>query len=145
MMRINKMLKSCCLLVCALAALGVFSAATAPPAHAQIIKPQGIPIPSFFFSPAERRAREACAQELPNCRTAVRAQMEQEMAVSLALPWVMLGIAVLAVLFWLRGQERKKAQARLAARANHNPGAFRKLDRDRTERAKDDEDADELN
>ncbi len=123
---------------------GSLGVTVAPPAQAQIIKPQGLTIPGFFFSPAERRAREACAQERPECRTAVRAQMEQEMAISLALPWVLLGAAVLGVLFWLRGQEKKKQRASLAARARHEPGAFRKFDRDRAERAKDaaDEEAD---
>ena len=45
------------LLVAAVLALGC--GAGAPPAAAQVIKPGGIPIPSFFFPGAERRAREA--------------------------------------------------------------------------------------
>ena len=70
----------------------------------------------------------------------VRAQMEQEMAVSLMMPWIMLGAAVLGVLFWLRAQERKKQRMRDAARLHHDPGAFRKLDREAKPRNRADED-----
>jgi len=106
----------------------------ATPAQAQVIKPGGIPIPAFFFSGAERRAREACAQELPNCRASVRAQMEQEMAISLTFPWIILGVGILAALFYLRKQEKEKLRARTLARAHHDPGAFKKLDREKSER-----------
>lgn len=127
-------------LVLALALVAMFSATGAAPAHAQVIKPYGMPIPSFFFSRAERRAREACADELATCRASVRAEMEQEMAISLVLPWITLGIAVLCVLFWLRAQDKKKELARQAARKHHNPGAFRKLDREPKAPSDDNED-----
>ena len=71
---------------------------------------------SFIFPASERRAREACAQELPNCGAAVCAQMEYEMAISLTIPWIILGVGVIIVLMWLRSQEKKKAKARLLAR-----------------------------
>ena len=98
-----------------------------------------------FFPASERRAREACAQELPNCRAAVRAQMEYEMAISLTIPWIILGVGVIIALMWLRGQEKKKAKARLLARAHHNPGAFRKIDSEAKEKSNDDDDAETLN
>lgn len=121
-----------------------FSGVAAPrPAAAQVIKPYGMPIPSFFFPAGERRAREACAEESPNCRASVRAQMEQEMAISLVIPWILLGAGVLLVLFYLRAEEKKKAKARELARRHHDPGAFRKLDRDKTEKKKTDDDDDE--
>ena len=129
------------------AVLTVFVGVGAPrPAEAQVFKPQGMPIPSFFFPAAERRAREACANNEPNCRASVRAQMEQEMAISLTFPWIILGAGVLVVLFYLRKQEKKRAAVRALARRNHDPGAFRKLDKDKTERkrASDDDDADQL-
>ena len=93
-----------------------------------------------FQKAGERRAREACAEESPNCRANVRAQMEQEMAISLILPWILLGAGVLIVLFYLRAEEKKKAKARELARRHHDPGAFRKLDREKTEKANTDDD-----
>lgn len=114
------------------------------PASAQVFKPTGMAIPSFFFPAAERRARDACADNLPNCRASVRAQMEQEMAVSLVIPWVILGVGVLVVLFYLRKQERAKARARALARRHHDPGAFRRLDKDKTAQKNMDDDVDQL-
>ncbi len=125
------------LFVLVFALLAICSGAGAPPANAQVIKPYGIPIPAFFFSGSERRAREACAAELPECRVTVRAELEQEMAVSLMLPWLGLGLAVLGALFWLRAQDKKKERARAAARRHHEPGAFRKLDQEPKARTKD--------
>lgn len=116
------------------------------PAHAQVIKPYGMPIPSFFFSAGERRARDACADNRPECRASVRAQMEQEMAISLVIPWVILAIGILIVLFYLREQERKKAKAAGIARSHHDPGAFRKLDREPRTKGNnaDDDDVEDL-
>ena len=108
-----------------------------------IIKPYGIAIPSFFFNSSEQRARDACAQERPECRASVRAEMEQEMAISLVIPWIILAGGILYALFFLRGQERAKQKARMAARQNHNPGAFKKLDREKDERKRGDDDDDQ--
>ena len=125
-------------------ALALLSVATAPPVAAQIIKPYGMAVPSFFFSGTEQRAREACAENRPECRASVRAQMEHEMAISLVIPWVLLGIGVLVVLFSLRNAERKKVKAAEAARRHHDPGKFRKLDREKSEQRNTDEDAEDL-
>jgi hypothetical protein len=139
-------MKRCRLLFFAFAAvLGLSGVGYFSPAAAQVFKQQGLPIPAFFFSAAERRAREACADNLPNCRASVRARMEQEMAISLTIPYVVLAIGLLVVLVWLRGHEKKKARARALARRHHDPGAFRKLDKDKTEkRNADDDEADQL-
>jgi len=130
------------------AVLTVLAGVGAPrSAEAQVFKPQGMPIPSFFFPAAERRAREACANNESNCRASVRAQMEQEMAISLTIPWIILGIGVLVVLFYLRKQEKARAAKRALARRNHDPGAFRKLDKDKADKKRsngDDDDADRL-
>ena len=132
-------------LILALAVMAFFAGPGASPAQAQVIKPYGMPIPSFFFSPGEERARDACAQNLPTCRASVRAEMEQEMAISLVIPWIILAVGVLIVLFYLRAQEKKKAQARAAARKHHDPGAFRKLDRERNAKSNSgDDDAEDL-
>jgi len=120
--------------------LGVTGPASAGQA---VIKPYGMPIPSFFFPAAEQRAREACAQERPECRASVRADMEQEMAISLVIPWVILGVGILIVLLYLRKQEKAKQKARMAARQHHDPAAFRKLDREKEERKRGDDDDDD--
>jgi hypothetical protein len=128
----------------------VFVAATVwvlggvPSAHAQVMKPNGMALPGFLFPAAERRAREACLQQRPECRASVRAQIEQEMAYSLLIPWVLLGGAILGVLLWMRGKEKQKERARLVARAHHEPGKFRKLDHDSDERPKQTDNDDEL-
>ena len=124
--------------------LAICSTAGAPPANAQVIKPYGIPIPSFFFSGVARRAREACAEERPECRASVRADMEQEKAVSLMLPWLLLGLAILGSLFGLRAQDKKKERARAAARRHHEPGAFRKLDQEPKVRTNDPDEDDDM-
>ncbi len=100
----------------------VSAAETAP-----VIKPMGMAIPSFFFSTSEARQRDACANGLAECRPSVRAKMEEEMAYSMILPWVLLGGGVLGALFYLRAQEQKKQKKRLAARRHTDSGKFRKL------------------
>ncbi len=119
--------------------------ATAVPAQAQTMTKNGYALPGFLFSPGERRAREACAQGRPECRASVRAQMYYEMSISLIVPWALLGIAVLGVLGWMQMQEKKKQKARLRARAHHDPSKFRKLDSEREERTRNqDDDEDNL-
>ncbi|MBY0508941.1 MAG: hypothetical protein K2P94_02205 [Rhodospirillaceae bacterium] len=137
-------MKRCRLLFCAFAVvLGLSGVGYTPPAAAQVFKQQGLPIPSFFFSGAERRAREACADNLPNCRASVRARMNQEMEISLTIPYIVLAVGLITALVWLRGQEKKKAKARALARAHHDPGAFRKLDKEKKEKRDTDDDEDE--
>jgi hypothetical protein len=141
-------MKRCRLLFFAFAVvLGLSGVGYAPPATAQVFKQQGLPIPSFFFSGAERRGREACADNLPNCRASVRARMNQEMEISLTIPYIILAVGLVIVLVWLRGQEKKKAKARALARSHHAPGAFRKLGQEKKDKRAaddDDEEADQL-
>jgi hypothetical protein len=106
------------------------------PARAQVMKPDGIALP-WFRSPAERRAREACEQNLPECRASVRQQIADEKAASMITPWLILGVGILVALLWLRVQEKKKLKKRASAQRRHNPETFRKLDRAREERPAD--------
>ena len=107
---------------------GVFFAAPVQAAEtAPIIKGRGIAIPSFFFPSLKARQRDACANELAECRPAIRAEMEEEMAYSMILPWALVGVGVLGSLFYLRAQEKKKQKQRLAARRRTDPAKFRKL------------------
>ena len=122
-------------LILALVGCG-YVAGSAAPARAQIMKPDGFTLP-WFRSPAERRAREACEQNLPECRASVRRQIAEEKAASMVTPWLILGAGVLVALLWLRMQEKKKEKKRARAQRQHNPDAFRKLDRTKEERAAD--------
>jgi hypothetical protein len=122
--------------LCLLLLLVLGAGVLASPARAQIVKPDGMTIP-WFHSPAERRAREACEQNLPECRASVRQEIAKEKAASMVTPWLILGFAVLGVLLWLRGQERRRERKRAAAQRHHDPQAYRKLDRTREERDAD--------
>ena len=83
----------------------IFAAATmwtlggVPIAQAQVMKPNGMALPGVLFPAAERRAREACLDERPECRASVRAELHQEMSYSLLVPWALLGFAILGGLF----------------------------------------------
>jgi hypothetical protein len=124
------------LLLLLIIAFAGFSGPGVPSAQAQVFKPTGLTIPSFFFPQGERRAREECKANGPNCRAAVRAQLEHEMAISLTIPWIILAAGVLWALIALRKQEKKKQRQRAAARRHHDPASFRKLDRDENEKQK---------
>lgn len=114
----------------------------AAPAYAQVMPAQGLDLP-WFRSKSEQAQREACRRNQPDCRSSVREQMEFEQSITVTLPWAGLGVAILAVLFWLRAQEKKRERQKKIARMHHTPGAFKKLDKEKKERsAGDEEDAD---
>ncbi len=112
--------------------------ASALPVSAQIMPQQGIPLPGFR-SRAEELARRACRENLPECRASVRAQMDLERNITIIAPWAALGVAILAVLFWLRAQEKKKERKRLDARRRHDPSTFRNLDKTQADRDREKE------
>ncbi len=74
----------------------------------------------------------------------MRAEMDQEKALSMVIPWIIVGVGILIALFHLRAQEKKKAQARAAARRHHDPGAFRKLDRDRNAKSGNEDEPEDI-
>lgn len=107
-------------------------AASALPASAQIMPEQGIPLP-FFRSRSEEIARRACMEGLPECRASVRAQMEFERSITVAFPWALVGVVLLGILFWMRAQDKKKAQHRAQARRRHDPAKYKNLDKTKAE------------
>ena len=122
----------------------LLACAELPPAQAQVMPPQGVDLP-WFRSASERAQRDACRRNLPECRASVRAQMQFEASITVILPWVALGVAILGALFWLRGKEKKRERQRRLARMHHTPGAFKKLDKSKdAKRDDDDEEADRL-
>jgi hypothetical protein len=109
----------------------------AAPASAQVMKRDGFTIP-WFHSAAERRAREACENNQPDCRPSVRQQIADEKAMSLITPWLILGAVVLGALFWLRKRDQDRLKKRRQAQRKHDPKAYKKLDQDKEERAAED-------
>ena len=103
------------------------------PASAQIMRRDGFTIP-WIHSAAERRAREACENNQPDCRPSVRADMDQEKAISLLFPWMLAGGIVLGALFWLRKREQERLKRRRSAQRKHDPKAFKKLDQSKEDR-----------
>lgn len=126
------------------AAAMVWLVAGVPSAEAQVFKPNGMALPGFLFPAGERRAREACIEERPECRASVRAQIYQEMSYSLLVPWILVGFAAIGGLIWLRGKEKQKERARMASRARHEPGKFRKLDAEPDDRPKQTDEEEDL-
>ncbi len=112
----------------------VLACGIAPEAGAQIMKRDGFTI-DFFRSPAERRAREACENNQSDCRPQVRAQIDQEKAISLLLPWAIAGAIILGILLWLRKLEQQKLKKRREAQRKHDPKAYKKLDQTKEDRA----------
>jgi hypothetical protein len=102
---------------------------------------QGLTLP-WFRSRSEEIQRDACRRNLPECRASVRAQMDIEQSITVILPWAALGLAVLGVLFYLRAQEKKRERKKKLARMHHNPGAFKKLEKEKQARSEEDDEAD---
>ena len=98
------------------------------------MKRDGFTIP-WFRSAADQRARDACLNNQPDCRPSVKADIDQEKAISLIVPCALLGFAVLGVLFWLRKLEQDKVKKRRDAQRKHDPKAFKKLDQTKEDRA----------
>lgn len=110
------------------------------PVRAQEMRTPGIDF-GWFRSSTERAQREACRRNLPECRAAVRAQMNIERSITVIVPWASLGLAVLGVLFWLRKREKKREQAKKLARMMHTPASHKKAEQQReAKRKRDDED-----
>ena len=108
----------------------------AAPASAQIMKRDGFTI-DWFHSAGERRAREACENNQPDCRPSVRAEIDQEKAISLIVPWALAGGVILGALFWLRKREQDRLKKRRAAQRKHDPKAYKKLDQSKEDRAEE--------
>jgi hypothetical protein len=111
------------------------------PARAQVMPEQGITLP-WFRSRSEQIQRDACRRNLPECRAAVRAQMDIEQSITVILPWAALGAAVLGVLFYLRAQEKKRERKKKLARMHHTPGSLKKRENEKQARGDDDDEAD---
>ena len=116
-------------------ALAVF-VGFAMPARAQDMGDNGFTLPDFLFSRAEQLARANCINDLPNCRSDVREQLDIERAVSLVLPWFLLALGLVYLLRYMRQKEQRKAMHRRMAQRKHAAGAFRKAEDEKEETAR---------
>jgi hypothetical protein len=107
------------------------------PAAAQIMPDNGIDFGRFFRSRQEQMAREACENNLPECRADIRRQMQEEKSLSLLTPWILLGLGILGVLLVARKREKAKEKHRREAQRKHVPGAFKQLDKGEDKSAAD--------
>ena len=73
------------LLPVVVAAVATPPAAMAAPATAQQMHDDGVALP-WFHSRAEQMARDACENDLPECRDSVRKQLATEKAITRTLP-----------------------------------------------------------
>lgn len=105
-------------------------------ARAQDMGDNGFTLPDFFFSRAEQLARANCINELPNCRSDVRDQLEIERMVSLIAPWFLLALGLVYLLRYMRQKEQRKAMHRRMAQRKHAAGAFRKAEDEKEETAR---------
>ncbi len=99
--------------VLSLGGLGVALSPT--PAAAQKMSEDGIQLP-WFHSRAEKLARQACEDGLPECRDSVRQRIATEKAITITAPWVGLCLVLLGAARFsrMREQKRRKKQEELA-------------------------------
>ncbi len=135
--------------VIAVLALILFGLLAPAPASAQVMRDDGLVLPSFFFSSAQQNARRACLAELPECRDSVRQQIATEKAISRMLPWILVCLAIWAAVRFVNMREKKRERARQNAARHHVRASVRERDakeearaKARAERENEDDDAD---
>jgi hypothetical protein len=96
--------------------LGVVGGALAPtPAAAQKMSEDGMQLP-WFHSRAEKLARQACENDLPECRDSIRKKIATEKMITRTAPWVLLCLFLLGMSRYSRMREnrRRKKQEEIA-------------------------------
>jgi len=99
----------------ALLLLGVFGAASS---RAQVMHDDGLPLP-WFHNRAQQMARQACEDDLPECRDSVRRQLVTEKMITNLLPWVLLCLVMLGAFVYVRRQEAVREGRRNQAARQH--------------------------
>ena len=94
------------------------------PAAAQKMHTDGMQLP-WFRSKAQIIARQACEDELPECRDSVRKQLATEKAITSMAPWAMLAFAIIGALLYARRQEILKERRRQDAAREHTRSSAR--------------------
>jgi len=116
-MRRERAIVRCVLGLC-IGAMLLLSALGPTPAHAQVMRDEGFLIP-WFHSRAEKLARQACQEELPQCRDSVRQQMAAEKAFTIFAPWVLLALFIWGAVIYVRRKEAQKEARRHEAERHH--------------------------
>jgi hypothetical protein len=106
-----------------------FAAFAPVPARAQIMHEDGVPIP-WFHSRSEKLARQACMQNLPECRDSVRQKLATELMITNLAPWVMICLIVLGAVMYVRIRDAKREARRQAAQRHHAQTAASRPPRD---------------
>jgi hypothetical protein len=95
-----------------------FGAFAPLPAQAQIMHEDGVPLP-WFHTRAEKLARQACMQNLPECRDSVRQELALELMITTLAPWVLLLLVILGAVIYVRRQEAVREVRRHEAQRHH--------------------------
>src|SRR5262249_52341489 len=88
------------------------------PAQAQVMRQDGMTLP-WFHTRSEKMARQACADNLPECRDSVRQKMVVEQIITLLAPWVALALILLIGSMYLRVRDRMREKRRHEAERVH--------------------------
>jgi hypothetical protein len=92
--------------------------AGASPARAQIMHNDGVALP-WFHTRAEKLERQACEDNLPECRDSVRQQLAVEHMVTILAPWILLCLVMLGAVMYVRRRDAARERQRHQAERQH--------------------------
>lgn len=96
----------------------VLGAGLAAPARAQVMHNDGFSLP-WFHTRAENLARQACEDNLPECRDSVRQKLVAEHLITTLAPWILLCLIILGAVVYTRRQEARRERRRHEAERQH--------------------------
>ncbi|TAK97912.1 MAG: hypothetical protein EPO08_20535 [Rhodospirillaceae bacterium] len=88
------------------------------PSRAQVMHDDGFALP-WFHSRAQQMARQACENDLPECRDSVRRQLATEKIITTLAPWVLLCLFILGAVIYARRREAEREERRHQAARHH--------------------------
>jgi hypothetical protein len=121
--------------LCFVVMLGLGSLAPLP--AAAIMSDDGMQLP-WFRSKAEKAARQACEDDLPECRDSIRKQIASEKAITRYLPWILLCLVILGAVRYVNMREKQRDRRREEA-ARHHVRASLREEKEKANRTDDDE------
>ena len=99
----------------------------AGPAMAQVMHDDGIALP-WFHSRTTQMARDACENDLPECRDSVRRELATEKAITRTVPWVLICLAIWGAVRYARAREKVRERQREEAARHHVRASVRTKD-----------------
>ncbi len=109
------------------------------PATAQIMHDDGMQIP-WFRSKADKLARQACENDLPECRDSIRKQLATEKAITRYIPWILICLCLLGAARYARKREEERNRQKAEAARHHIRASLREQNERKPDRDDDDED-----